>query len=320
MADAAGGRRVKVLCVGQLAADILVRPVDAVDFRVDTLRVDGIDIRNGGDCLNVALGLARLGNDVAFAGLVGTDQLGEYLAGVVAEAGIDARGLRRTDRATTCACLVLINAKGERVFFYHGGTNDLFSRDDVDDGVLAECGFVHVGGTFLLPRFDGGGAASLFARARSEGRRTSMDVTWDTTGRWLSTIAPCLPHLDYFLPSEREAAQMTGQTTPDDMAAFLLDRGVGTVVVKMGEQGCYVRPSGGQGVRVKAFPARVVDTTGAGDSFVAGFLTGVLRGWEPPACATFACAVAAINIGAVGATGGIPRFEEAMRFVQQEAR
>jgi sugar/nucleoside kinase (ribokinase family) len=310
----------KVLCVGQLAADILVRPVDAVDFGVDTRRVDGIDIRNGGDCLNVALALARLGNDVAFAGLAGVDQLGDYLAGVIAKAGIDGRGLRRTDRATTCACLVLINARGERTFLYHGGTNDLFCRDDVDDRLLEECSFVHVGGTYLLPRFDGEGAAALLARTREGGRRTSMDVTWDTTGRWLSVIAPCLPHLDFFLPSEREAQRITGRGAPEDMAAFLLDRGVGTAVIKLGERGCYVRASGGTGALVKAFPAKVVDTTGAGDSFVAGFLTGVLKGWALPACATFGCAVAAINIGAVGATGGIPTFDEAMRLVQREER
>jgi sugar/nucleoside kinase (ribokinase family) len=310
----------KVLCVGQLAADILVHPVDTVDFAVDTRRVKGIEIRNGGDCLNVALGLARLGNNVAFAGLVGADQLGDYLASVIAAAGIDGQGLRRTDHATTCACLVLINTKGERSFFYHGGTNDLFCRDDVDDGLLAEASLLHVGGTYLLPRFDGDGAAALFARARAEGRRTSMDVTWDTTGRWLSVIAPCLPHLDFFLPSEREAERITGRTAPEDMAAFLLDRGVGTAVIKLGERGCYLKPSGGPGVLVKAFPAHVVDTTGAGDSFVAGFLTGVLKGWDLPASATLGCAVAALNIGAVGATGGIPRFDEAMRFVQQEGR
>ena len=81
-----------VLCVGQLAADILVRPVDRVDFGVDTKRVDGIDIKNGGDCLNVALGLRRLGASVGFAGLIGEDQLGDYLWNVVRDAGIVVRG------------------------------------------------------------------------------------------------------------------------------------------------------------------------------------------------------------------------------------
>ena len=106
-----------VLCVGQLAADILVRPVDRVDYGVDTRRVEGIDIKNGGDCLNVALGLAKLGGSVGFAGLVGDDQLGDYLRGVIEEAGIDARGLATTAEARTCSCLVLINSAGRAHVF-----------------------------------------------------------------------------------------------------------------------------------------------------------------------------------------------------------
>jgi sugar/nucleoside kinase (ribokinase family) len=306
-----------VLCVGQLAADILVRPVERVDFGVDTKRVDGIDIKSGGDGMNVALGLAKLGNGVGFCGKVGSDQLGDYLAGVLRRAGIDARGLRRTDAATTCSCLVLINQKGDRSFFYHGGANDQFSLGDVDDALVAEASIVHVGGTYLLPLLDGEGAARLFERVRAAGKLTSMDVTWDVTGRWLSVIEPCLRHLSYFMPSIREAEQIAGSSEPREIAAFFEARGVGTTVVKLGEKGCHVKPRGEPGIAVDAFRTRVVDTTGAGDSFVAGFLTGVLRKWDLRRCASFACAVAAMNIRQVGATGGIPTFEEAMKFMER---
>jgi sugar/nucleoside kinase (ribokinase family) len=305
-----------VLCVGQLAADILVRPVDRVDFGVDTKRVDGIDIKNGGDCLNVALGLRRLGASVAFAGLIGDDQLGNYLLNVVRDAGIDVRGLRRTKEARTCSCLVLINSSGDRTFFYYGGSNDLFSLSDVDMTLLDEAAIVHVGGTYLLPKFDGEGAAKLFAEARARGKLTSMDVTWDTTGRWLAVIEPCLPYLSFFMPSIREAERIAGTGVPEDIAAFLQEKGVRTAVIKLGEKGCYVKNGAEPGFYSDAFPTRVVDTTGAGDSFVAGFLTGVLEDWDVKSCAAFACAVAAMNIRAVGATAGIPTFEEARQFMQ----
>ena len=215
-----------VLCVGQLAADILVRPVERVDFGVDTRRVDGIDIRSGGDSLNVAIGLAKLGNRVGFCGKVGQDQLGDYLAGVIRAAGIDDSGLARTAETTTCACLVLINGRGDRSFFYHGGANELFSPADVDEGLLAAASIVYAGGTYLLPRFDGDGAARLFARARSAGKLTAMDVTWDVTGRWLSVIEPCLPHLSFFMPSIREAEKIAGTADPPEIAAFFEARGV----------------------------------------------------------------------------------------------
>ncbi|HVO38058.1 MAG TPA: carbohydrate kinase family protein [Spirochaetia bacterium] len=309
-----------VLCVGQLCADVLVRPVERLDYGVDTVRVDGIDIRNGGDCLNVALGLSRLGLSVGFSGKVGTDMLGDYLAGVIAESGIDARGLRRTREAGTCACLVLINGKGDRSFFYRGGTNDLFGLEDIDLSLVAEAAVVHVGGTYLLPRLDGAGAAALFSSARSQGKITSMDVTWDTTGRWLSVIEPCLPHLSYFMPSIKEAEQIAGRRDPEGIAAFFLERGVGTVVIKLGDKGCYVKAAGKDGFSTGAFRANVVDTTGAGDSFVAGFLSGIIRGWALERCAALACAVAALNIQKVGATAGLPTFDEARRFMEDQGR
>jgi sugar/nucleoside kinase (ribokinase family) len=305
-----------VLCVGQLAADILVRPVDRVDFAADTKRVDGIDIKSGGDCLNVALGLRKLGASVGFSGLVGEDQLGQYLRGVVTSAGIDARGLRKTREARTGSCLVLINAGGERTFFYYGGANDLFSLSDVDLGSVRGASVVHVGGTYLLPKFDGDGAARLFSEARARGKLTSMDVTWDTTGRWLSVIEPCLPHLSFFMPSIREAREIVGTEDPKQIAAFLQEKGVGTAVIKLGDKGCYVKPGLEPGFFSDAFPTDVVDTTGAGDSFVAGFLTGVLKKWDVKSSAELACAVAAMNIRAVGATAGIPTFEEARQFMQ----
>ena len=310
----------RVLCVGQLAADILVRPVDRLDFASDTRRVEPIRLSSGGDCLNAAIGLRRLGLGVDFAGLVGQDQWGDFLASVIDREGIDRRGLKRTSQAGTCTVLVAINSQGERTFFYHGGANDLFELSHVDPALVAEAAAVHVGGTYLLPRFDGEGAAELFRGARARGKLTSMDVTWDVEGRWLSTITPCLPHLAWFLPSRKEAEKITGCGEAADMAAFLHDRGVANVVIKLGERGCYVLPEGEAGFVVPAFPAKVVDTTGAGDSFVAGFLAGLLRGWEPERCARLACAAAALNIQGVGATAGMPTYAEANEFMEEQLK
>jgi sugar/nucleoside kinase (ribokinase family) len=303
------------LCVGQLAVDILVKPVNRVDFSLDTQRVDLIETRNGGDCLNVAVGLRRLGNRAGFIGLVGEDPFGDFLVGVMDRTGIERSGLIRTQRAPTCAVLVLVNANGDRTFYYHGGTNDLFSLEDVDLSLIERTSIVHVGGTYLLPRFDGAGAAQLFTSAHHSGKLTSMDVTWDVSGRWLETLVPCLPHLDFFMPSSNEAVKITGKNEVSEMADFLQNRGVRNVIIKLGGEGCYVKAAGEEGFFVKAYKTRVVDTTGAGDSFVAGFLTGVLRKWDLHSCARLACGVAALNIQHVGATAGVPTFVEASRFI-----
>jgi len=311
---------IEVLCVGQLAADVLVRPVGRFDFGGDTQRVELIELSNGGDALNVAIGLSRLGCRVGFVGRIGADHWGDHLASVIEGERIDRRGLTRTAEASTCAVIVLISSTGERTFLYRGGANDLFGPEDVDPALVAEASIVHVGGTYLLPRFDGEGAAALFAAARAQGHRTSMDVTWDTRGRWLETIRPCLPHLSFFLPSIREAREITGRQSPEEMARFLQDCGVENVVIKLGAEGCQVQPEGRKGFRCPAYRAQAVDTTGAGDSFVAGFLTGLVRGWRLSECARLACAVAALNIQKVGATAGLPSYEEACRFMRGETR
>jgi sugar/nucleoside kinase (ribokinase family) len=310
---------IDVLCVGQLSVDILVKPVEKVDFHLDTQRVDTLEITNGGDCLNVAIGLSRLGNRVRFIGKIGEDHFGDFLTKVIDKTGIDYKGLRISTEAPTCSVLVLINSSGERTFFYQGGANDHFSLNDIDMSLVDNVKLVHVGGTYLLPHFDGSGAASLFTKAQSIGKITAMDVTWDVTGRWLETIETCLPHLDFFLPSLREAEKITGKCTPQEMASFLQGRGVKNVIIKLGESGCYVQPAGTEerGFFVKPHKTRVVDTTGAGDAFVAGFLSAYLRKWDLWKCAQFGCATAAFNIQSVGATEGSPTFEEAMQLMNR---
>ena len=203
----------KVLCAGQLAADILVRPVDRLDFASDTRRVEPIRLANGGDCLNAAIGLRRLGLAVSFAGLVGRDQWGDFLASVIEREGIDGRGLKRAPEAGTCTVLVAINSQGERTFFYHGGANDLFSLRDVDPALAAEADAVHVGGTYLLPRFDGEGAAELFREARARGKLTSMDVTWDVAGPLAVRHRP-LPAAPVLVPAQRQGGREDHRRRP----------------------------------------------------------------------------------------------------------
>lgn len=308
-----------ILCVGQLVTDILVKPVDSVDFGVDTKRVEHISVKNGGDCMNTAIDLAKLGNSVSFAGKVGNDGSGDFLAKTLKEYGVDTKGLKVSSDAATSSVIVLINGKGERVFLYHGGTNDTFKYEDIDLSLIDECKVVHVGGTYLLPLFDGEGAAKLFRLAQSKKRLTSMDVTWDTTGRWLEIIRPCLKYLNFFMPSYKEASLITGRNSPEEIAEVLQSEGVGVVVVKLGKDGCYVKGDD-KGFYYPAYDVKVVDTTGAGDSFVAGFLTGVVRNWSLEKCTQFASAVSAHCIQEVGATTGVPGFEDVVSFIENYSK
>ena len=165
-----------------------------------------------------------------------------------------------------------------------------------------------------MPRLDGEGAAELFKRAKALGKFTSMDVTWDVSGRWIEIIRPCLPYLDYFMPSIGEAKHITKKETPEAIADFFLNEGVGTAIIKLGKEGCLVKNAKEKFV-CPAFKINAVDTTGAGDCFVAGFLTGILRGWPLTECARLACAVAAMCVMHIGANEGVRDFEETIGFM-----
>lgn len=303
-----------ILCVGQMVVDILVRNVDEVDFQIDTKRVEQIMLRNGGDCMNTAIDLRQLGADVGFAGVLGKDMLGRFLYETLKKSGIDTGGIYFDEGSSTSSVVALINEKGERIFLYYGGSNDALTIDKVDPQVVRDAGIVHVGGTYQLPGFDGKGAGELFALAHQSGGFTSMDVTWDTSGRWLETIEPCLPWLDLFMPSINEAKEICGTNDEKEIAKFLKDKGVKNVIVKLGRRGCYVDAFGKRYYQ-SAYQTPVVDTTGAGDSFVAGVLYGLAKEWEIERITRFASAVSAHCIQELGATCGVPSGEKILEFM-----
>jgi len=301
-----------VLCIGMMVADIIAHPISTFDLSVDTTVVDNIQVQCGGDALNAAIGLARLGVRTALAGKVGNDAFGRFLVETVRGAGVDGSSLKIAEGESTGSVLVLVKGTGERAFVYHGGTNDTLCEADVNAAALGEADIVHFGGVCLMPGLDGDGEVSILSRARERGKTTSMDVTWDPTGRWLDIVRPCLPHLDYFLPSLNEAKHIAGTDDPEQIAERLLEHGVGTVVVKLGSHGCYVR-SADEGFRLPACPvAQVVDTTGAGDAFLAGFLTGLSKRLPVRECAELANAVGAMAVRAVGSTAGVTSFSDAL--------
>ena len=306
----------RIYCVGQLTADIIVTGVESFHLDVDTMNVDGIVIKNGGDCMNTAIGLARLGAGVDFGGMVGDDMLGRYLRAVLEENGIDVAGLRINSDVPTSSVIVLIQPDGNRAFLYYGGTNRKYGFDDIDMARLRSSSHVHIGGTYQLDLLDGQNAAHLFSKARQLGLTTSMDVTWDPSGRWMSVIEPCLPFLDIFMPSENEAKYITGKDDPVDMAECFLEHGVGTAIIKLGANGAYIKEKNADGFFVPAFKTNVVDTTGAGDSFVAGFLSRYIKGLPVYDCIVFALAVGAHCIREVGATTGIPDEQTILDYIK----
>ncbi len=305
-----------VICLGIMVADVLARPVRRLPARGTLDVVERMELHTGGCAVNTGIALAKLGVRTAVMGKVGEDGFGDYIINTLHHYHIDTAGVLRDRVANTSATMVMIGPDGERSFIHYLGANAELRAADIDPALLARGRILHIAGHNLMSKFDGADAATILQAARQRGVATSLDTAWDSTGRWFSLIEPCLPHVDYFVPSFEEASRIAGRSDPAEVARFFLNYGMKLVALKMGEQGCYVT-DGREAVRLLAYPVTPVDTTGAGDAFAAGFLAGVIQGWDLARTARFANAVGAMCVTAIGATSGVKSLDETMAFLQK---
>lgn len=302
-----------ILCVGEMLADIIVKPVGNVVFDGGCSIADEIVWKTGGDAFNNAVNLAKLGNSVGYVGRVGNDYAGHFLLQEGIRQGVIMDYAVHSQTPHT-KMNILLNEEGERAFFYYPGTSREFCFEDIKLKLLEQCKIVQVGGTFHLPAFDGDGTERLFREARKRNVMTSMDVTKDFTGRWNDVICGCYPYLDYFLPSIDQAKLIAGTDQAPEIADFFLDRGVKNVAVKLGAAGSYFK-NRQTGFYCNCYQVPVAETTGAGDAFVAGFLTGLLKGYGPKRCVQTGTAVSAFAVQQVGATEGVRPYDEVEKFI-----
>ena len=304
-----------VVCVGILVADAVAKPVDSWPERGKLVLVDRMSLHLGGCASNAGVGLAKIGVSLAVVGKLGCDGFGDFLIGVMDRAGIDTRGIVRDPETNTSATMVMVHGDGERSFVHYLGANAAFTDTDVDWNVVAGARMLHIAGALLMPAFDGEPTARVLRRAKESGIQTCLDSAWDSRNRWMSALEPCLPHVDVFLPSIEEAKMITGREQPQEIAQVLVDHGVGIVGLKMGEQGCFIR-AGDTTLRLPAYQIQPMDATGAGDAFVAGFLTGLVKGWDLERTGRFANAVGALATLAIGTTAGVRNLDETLAFME----
>ncbi|MGE5673247.1 MAG: carbohydrate kinase family protein [Mycobacterium leprae] len=303
-----------VTCVGGMVADLLARPVRNLPTPGRLELVREMALAPGGCALNTASALARLGVTARLVGKTGADGLGDYLLQTLTDRGVDVAGVQRSETVGTSASMVLVYEGGERGFVHTYGATAEFRAADIDWSVAGRSRIFFVGQALLLPGFDGEPAAWALAEARRRGLITVMDTVWDATGAWLAKIGCCLEHLDYFVPSYDEARAMTGLSEPPAIARFFRNRGVRTVGIKLAERGCYLADEEGE-FWVDGFTVDAVDTTGAGDAWVGGFLAGILQGLPLPAAGRLGNAVGALCVTGLGAYAGIRNLAETQAFM-----
>jgi sugar/nucleoside kinase (ribokinase family) len=296
-----------ILVAGEINVDLIltgerVRP----DFGHERL-VQDATLTLGSSSVIFACGAARLGLRVGFVGMAGADAFGDFMLAGMAEKGVDVSHVRRLSGRKTGVTVSLSEPRDRAMLTFPGTIADLCT-EDVPDALLGAARHLHVSSAFLQEKLLPG-LAGLLARAHGQGCTTSLDTGWDPAERWNGYLHAALEHADVFLPNEEEAPRIAAAATPED-ALEVLARRVPVVAVKLGARGA-IAAAGGERAECGRFQVEVVDTTGAGDSFDAGFIYGYLAGWPLVRCLRLGCACGALSTRAAGGTGSQATLAEA---------
>ncbi|HEX8073737.1 MAG TPA: PfkB family carbohydrate kinase [Thermoleophilaceae bacterium] len=304
------------IAMGVHVLDVLVRPVEAIPEGQGGELVDQIRITAAGSAGGAALIMAKLGADVKSAGAIGTDAVGDMLLGLLQRDGVDTSLLLRRDDVQTSASVLPIRPTGERPAFHVVGANATYGPDDAPWDDIAAASHLHLGG----PEFMGGeAAAKILERAREGGAVTSADILAPGDMGLIEWIAPALPHLDYLLPNDEQVLGFSGKDDLVEGCRALIERGVDCVAATCGGDGVTIVDAGSV-ERVPAFEVDVVDTTGCGDAFSAGFLRGLALGRDRSDAATLGCATAALVAQGLGTDHGDFDLAAVERFARETPR
>jgi sugar/nucleoside kinase (ribokinase family) len=285
------------IVAGEANIDLLVDGVLELEVGKEKL-ADDCSVVLGGSSSITAFNLSRLGARVKFVGVLGRDIFGRYVRDKLVAGGVDVSAIRWSE--TTKSGITIWHSRNkERAGVTYGGTIALLRASDITGEILRQARHLHVGAYYLLRDFHRD-APDVFGAAKAAGLSTSLDCNYDPSEGWDSNIWNVLPYTDVFFPNETEAKRLTGREDPRE-AARELARYARTVVVKLGAEGAFVMTPG-ESFHQPPVPAIVIDTTGAGDSFNAGYLSKLLQGGSTRDCAQAGGEAGARCVAAIGGT------------------
>jgi sugar/nucleoside kinase (ribokinase family) len=308
-----------VLC-GSCVADLLVRPVP-LEVPIGggkLLRVEPIEVTTGGIVSNSGIAMARLGMKIAAFSYVGNDDWAALIRRRFEKEGVDCGRLLTHPTGATSTTAVLIDPSGERSFAHCVGAPKLMNKklffDNLD--LFARSRMMLVGYYSLMPNLEGD-LPEVLAAIRKTGCQTALDSAG--AGGSMQPLDRILPHVDVYVPSRDEGIHQTGQNDPQKIVdAYRACGAPGLLGVKLGSNGALLSPAAGQYISIAAVspPGPVVDTTGAGDCFFAGLLTGLLKGLDAERSGRLAAATGACCITGYGATAGIRGYAKTARLAE----
>lgn len=305
----------RVLFIGEINVDVMMGGMESPPIVDREVPCKTYDVVMGALTVVCACAYASLGGDTSFAGLAGEDDYGDFMVRGLRGFGIDTDLVRRTSQVRTGVTVNMIHGSARTQATYPGTIAE-YDGAGLGEAVFKRFDHVHFAGVYLetklLPRI-----AGLLKIAREAGITSSLDPQWDSTERW-EHMDEWLPLVTYLFVNQDEAMSITGATSAQEACRRLVPR-TACPLVKVGEDGALV-PVDGRVVSVPSRAVEVVDTTGAGDSFDAGFLFArFCKKMGLVEAAEFANALAARSCTFVGGVNARSSYEDVLRFMDHSA-
>ncbi len=273
-------------------------------------------LRAGGSAANTAAVAAALGLPTALIGAVGTDPLGEWARAQLAASGVDPRGVQQRPEAPTSIITILVTPDGERTMLSYRGASRFAAFREEDRARLRRAAFFHLSGYALLEESPlRRTATALLEEAAAHGLRCAMDPGLPACRMAPEAVREALHRTHILLLTEREAQILFG---PEPRRGFAEAPDLHWMILKRGERGCRLLGREGEDLAIPPFAVSVIDTTGAGDAFNAGFLFGLAWGSRPETAALLGNAAGALACTVWGVIGSFPG-RMAMEQLIQEA-
>lgn len=309
-----------VVSLGIHILDILGRPVTCIPPGQDVDLLEEIRLTVAGTAAGMSVDLAKLGGDVIAMGAIGRDTAGQFITDTMGRYGIDTTHLVIKDGVQTSATMLPIRPNGERPALHVLGANAELTFEDLDLETIRNAEVLHLGGTCLMSKFDGEPSRRVLEYAKAHGVITTHDLIAIDRPDLLDLIAPLMPFVDYFMPGIDEARLIAGkpEATRHELIRFFLDLGAKHTVFKMGAAGSSIgwyENGELQEIRIPAYVVPVVDSTGCGDAYCAGFIAGLTKGWSLEEAGRLGTAASGLVITGLGSDAGIVDLDSTVEFM-----
>ncbi len=305
-----------VTVLGTIVLDIFVKGVNSFPPKGQAVSIDNFPMSVGGCGANTSIALTKLGAKVSLIGNIGDDFFGKFICDSLKKENLTCNLISTLKNKSTSLSILFLNKSGERSYFHSSGANEEINLSARSLKRIFSSKIFHIGGAMLLPGFDGKPMAKILRQVKKNNVVTSVDLGWDISNKWMEKLKYSLKYIDILFANELEIKALTQKKAIESAVNFLHKRGPKIILIKLGSKGAFLS-KGLLQFYIPAIKAKAIDTTGAGDNFVGGFLFGLLNSWSLIDCVKLGNTLGALTVRSFGAQAGLLNFSGTMKYLKK---